>query len=336
MFTRTIPSDASGITTSALGFGCASLFAEPDPRVRQRLLDQAYDLGITHFDVAPMYGMGRAERELGRFAATRRENVVIVTKFGIDVTLTGRLLGRVQRPVRQILARAGGARSQLRERAANSSSGSLGRLLYRDAGFSIDAAARSLRHSLEALRTDYVDVLLLHDPPASLSSIDHVCEALEELKTAGRIRAWGLTGKPGTVSSLAARIGTRTFVTQVHDDELTAGGETGDHTRLRRDVVYGVLSSVVPAIVAHVGADQARSRRWAEAVGVDCASTGAVASLLLARAVRQHPKSVVLFGSTRPAHLGVAVEAVSGPDRRDALDAFEALLRTELLGGPRT
>src|SRR4051812_7191906 len=72
------------VSTSALGLGCAGLFSLPRRADRRAVLDAAYDLGVRHFDVAPMYGLGAAEPELGGFVGGRRDEVTVATKFGIE------------------------------------------------------------------------------------------------------------------------------------------------------------------------------------------------------------------------------------------------------------
>jgi aryl-alcohol dehydrogenase-like predicted oxidoreductase len=51
---------------------------------RLQLLECAYDAGIRHFDTAPYYGYGEAERVLGEFLRGKRDQVTITTKFGIQ------------------------------------------------------------------------------------------------------------------------------------------------------------------------------------------------------------------------------------------------------------
>ena len=87
---RTLTFPDSELETTVLGFGCAHLYGVPRSAERLRLLDAAHDAGIRHFDVAPMYGLGLAERELGRFIRHRRDAVVVATKFGIAPTLFAR------------------------------------------------------------------------------------------------------------------------------------------------------------------------------------------------------------------------------------------------------
>src|SRR4051812_7179235 len=92
------------LPTSALGLGMGHLFRLPKQADRLRILAAAYDAGIVPIDTAPMYGLGVAEAELGRFARGRRDQLVIATKFGITPTLVARTLSVVQGPPRRVLA----------------------------------------------------------------------------------------------------------------------------------------------------------------------------------------------------------------------------------------
>ncbi len=61
--------------------------------------------------------------------------------------------------------------------------------------FSAGAIVRSAEGSLTRLRTDYVDLFQLHNPPAGVLKSDDVREALTKLRKAGKIRAWGISAK---------------------------------------------------------------------------------------------------------------------------------------------
>ena len=54
----------TGIETSCLGFGCASLGSRVDAAEGRRALEAAIDAGVTWFDLAPVYGggAGRGDR----------------------------------------------------------------------------------------------------------------------------------------------------------------------------------------------------------------------------------------------------------------------------------
>jgi aryl-alcohol dehydrogenase-like predicted oxidoreductase len=66
-----------------LGFGCVGLTTLATPKQAIRLLEVAFDLGVRHFDTAPIYGQGYSERLVGRFLSGRRAQVTLATKFGM-------------------------------------------------------------------------------------------------------------------------------------------------------------------------------------------------------------------------------------------------------------
>src|SRR3954466_15030358 len=67
------------VTTSALGYGCSQLMARLGRAESTRLLEAAFDAGISHFDTARSYGYGEAESALGDFIRGRREQVTVAT-----------------------------------------------------------------------------------------------------------------------------------------------------------------------------------------------------------------------------------------------------------------
>ena len=75
-----------GLSASRIGFGCAPMggfdYGPVDDAVSIEAVHAALDGGINFFDVADVYGFGRAEEVLGRALAGRR--AVIATKFGLE------------------------------------------------------------------------------------------------------------------------------------------------------------------------------------------------------------------------------------------------------------
>ncbi len=72
-----------GPMVSAIGLGCLSfggIFGATTDDDSLRCLDAAWDAGITFFDTANVYGMGRSEAVLGRWLKTRGRDAVIATK----------------------------------------------------------------------------------------------------------------------------------------------------------------------------------------------------------------------------------------------------------------
>ncbi len=121
------------------------------------LVTAAREAGIDFFDHADVYG-GAMHRSEERFAealnlsSSEREEIVLQTKAGI------------------VTGADGGP--------------------YFD--FSYDRIVTEVEGSLRALRTDYLDVLLLHRPDA-LVEPEEVARAFDELNAAGKVRAFGVS-----------------------------------------------------------------------------------------------------------------------------------------------
>ena len=82
MQTRAIGS----LEVSLVGLGCNNLGGRLDAQATQRLIDAAIDHGVTLFDTADVYGGdGASEELLGRALGRRRDEVVIATKFGMEL-----------------------------------------------------------------------------------------------------------------------------------------------------------------------------------------------------------------------------------------------------------
>lgn len=76
----------SGLEVSALGLGCMGLSYAYGPTIDRQaaivLIRKAFELGITFFDTAEVYGPFVNEELLGEAVAPIRNEVVIATKFG--------------------------------------------------------------------------------------------------------------------------------------------------------------------------------------------------------------------------------------------------------------
>ena len=322
----TVTLGVNGIRTTSLGFGCASIFRVSSRAERFNLLWVAYDSGLRHFDVAPMYGLGRAEHELGVFARPLRSELTIATKFGIRPRFTVRGLARAQRPVRRLFAARPGLRDQARAHAAAPS-----RRLHEHGGFHAAGARSGLERSLRALRTDYIDLFLLHDPVPGTVRSDEVSAYLERARAAGLIRSWGIAGDVEPTDEVARSFHYGVPVRQLRDDIFVRSLQqrpTGGAF-----VTFGVVAHALAHLVQHVIEDESRRLRWERTVGADCGNPEVAASLLLRTALRDNASGVVLFSSTRPSHIrgaATVLEASCHSPEDSALDAFLNLVDTEL------
>jgi aryl-alcohol dehydrogenase-like predicted oxidoreductase len=124
----------------------------------------AFDAGITFFDTADAYREGYAEQVLGKALASVRDQVVIATKFGYDISDES----------------TAGRRGQ-QERAKD---------------FSLDAVRAALDASLTRLGVDHIDVWQLHNPRMAHIDDDSLFALLEDVRSAGKIATYGVALGP--------------------------------------------------------------------------------------------------------------------------------------------
>jgi D-threo-aldose 1-dehydrogenase len=150
----TVALGRGGLRVSTLALGTAplgNLYAPVAEEDAAATVGSALEAGLTYVDTAPHYGLGLAERRLGRLlAGVPRDRFVVSTK-----------VGRLVRPLApgETADPEGFADSPPAKRVWD---------------FSGDGVRRSLEESLERLGLDRVDILLLHDPD------DHEREAYEQ------------------------------------------------------------------------------------------------------------------------------------------------------------
>jgi aryl-alcohol dehydrogenase-like predicted oxidoreductase len=147
------PLGRTGLEVSEIGFGGWQLcnndsWGGMDVRTAHRLVHAAVDGGINLFDTAPNYAGTQSERVLGDALRGKREQVVLVSKFGHTPD------GQTE--------------------------------------FTVNGFWKSLEGSLGRLRTDYLDVLLLHNPPGEMyAGTDPLWDAMEKARLQGKIRHYG-------------------------------------------------------------------------------------------------------------------------------------------------
>jgi aryl-alcohol dehydrogenase-like predicted oxidoreductase len=88
----------SGLRVSVVGLGCNNFGGRIDLDASRKVVDRAIDLGITLFDTADVYGeRGGSETCLGEILGSRRKDIVLATKFGMDMDDAGVLKGGSRR-----------------------------------------------------------------------------------------------------------------------------------------------------------------------------------------------------------------------------------------------
>ncbi|MCJ2187471.1 aldo/keto reductase [Novosphingobium beihaiensis] len=161
-----------GLSVSRFIFGTASLFNAGDSSARQKLLHSAVEQGFSHFDTAPYYGFGAAERDLAPVLRAY-PGVSVTTKVGIYSP------GGERQPDWLIFGRKVAGRA-------------IKAISRPEIDFSIDRAKRALSDSLSRLGRDHIELYMLHEPEIGLLDTDEWQYWLEKEKSRGRIGAYGL------------------------------------------------------------------------------------------------------------------------------------------------
>jgi methylglyoxal reductase len=154
----------SGISASAIGLGTWAiggwLWGGSDDAASIAAIRASIDNGVTLIDTAPGYGLGHAETLVGEAIASRRDEVIIATKCGLNWHH--------------------GKGTPFFEELGHSVSRYLG----------ADGIRYEVDESLRRLGTDYIDLYITHWQDAA-TPISETLEALEGLKAEGKIRAIG-------------------------------------------------------------------------------------------------------------------------------------------------
>ncbi len=181
--------------SSRLGFGCGGVMGRVGRAQSLRAIAAALDGGITHFDVARLYGYGDAEALLGAALKGRRDKVVIASKFGLTAPRAAGALRALKPIAQKLVATVPGARGVVRSLVG-------GAAQTKDR-FSLASARAALERSLAALQTDYVDLWFLHDCLAA-DLTDELRNFLDAQVAAGKIRAYGVASDIETVAAVRA------------------------------------------------------------------------------------------------------------------------------------
>ena len=295
------PIPGTDVETSRLGFGCAALSSRMSSRSKRRLLEEAFDAGITHFDVARLYGAGEAERDLGAFARTRRDAVTVTTKVGLTPS-GGANRHRVVRIARRTAGRsAPGGRS-----------------------FGVADVRTSFEASLRTLGLEHVDVLLLHEcRPEEVT--EELVAFLDDCVRRGLARATGVATGMAETAVLVERRQQFPAVVQIPFSVLAR-----ESPPFRASIVHSVLAHDLQLLRHGLLRSHRDAASWSALLGFDCADAGALARFLLACALDLTEDGLVLFSSRQPARVRSDAASLSSEADRREREVALAALRDEL------
>lgn len=284
---------SSGRQTTLLGFGCSSLMGAMGRRESLATLEEAFNAGIRHFDVAPMYGYGQAESCLGEFAGRHRSDITITTKYGIPAPKNASLVGMARPLARAVLKRVPGLKQRLIGAASTVTHAP------QKSRFTAAEARASLDNSLAALRTDRIDAWLLHEAEADDLQDDELLRLLEDEVVKGRVGIFGVGSEAAKIEGLLASRPAYCRMLQYEWSVFDAPAAPDGPFRIH----YRALSGNFRSLYQSLASRAELCHRWSEEVGADLKNRAQLAALMLKAALVMNPSSVILFSSKNPSHI---------------------------------
>jgi D-threo-aldose 1-dehydrogenase len=296
----------SGRHTTRLGFGCSSLMGAIGRGDSLRLLEAAYDAGIRHFDVAPMYGYGEAESCLGEFLRHHRDQVTITTKYGIAPAKNSALIRAGRRLAAPVIKQI----PSLKQRIAKT----VNAVVRNDERptFTAAQAKASLDRSLASLGTDRIDLWLLHEVTAHNLEDDNLLRFLEDLVQQGTIGTFGIGSNAGKIPALLAErpayCRTLQYEWSMLDSPIL---DSPIPTSKPFRIHHRALSDNFRALNAALVKNKSLCQRWSLSTNADLSHAETLANLMLKVALRTNPSSIVLFSSKNPRHIQANVNTAA-------------------------
>lgn len=238
-----------------------------------RMIHTCIENGITTFDHADIYGGYTTEAEFGKAFAESgisRDKIQLISKCGIQHTVG-------DRPTK-----------------------------VKHYDYSKEYILWSAENSLKFLQTDHLDILLLHRP-SPLMNPDEIAEAVEQLKSQGKIKAFGVSNFTSSQTELI-RSRTDVFCNQI---EFSA---THLDPMLDGSFDYMMVNKIKPMAWSPIGSifkeHNNQTHRLKLLLSQLVAKYGVTADVILLAWILQHPAGITpVSGSVSPERLKNQIKA---------------------------
>jgi len=273
------------IINQRLGFGCGRLKGGIDKPNSLSLVHAALDMGIRHFDTAPMYGLGASEPVLGEALKGRTEPVTVFTKAGLARPSAPTLMQTARRLIKPMANLIPGLRQALLKGMAARAN---------PANFNPAFIDQSFKTSLRLLQRERMDGLLLHEatPGDDLRPLNSLLDGYVD---SGLLGSYGSsTGEP--LIFLVPFGAIRQY--RCPDPSAAQALEQPPHT----DILHGAFRYIAPAIAEVISRDKELGEHLASLLPAGIAPASATGALALAYVLGQH-NNRVLFSTDQPKRL---------------------------------
>jgi aryl-alcohol dehydrogenase-like predicted oxidoreductase len=310
--TETIEIGGPDIVASRIALGTWAIggwmWGGSDTRSAFRTIQAAIDHGVNIIDTAPVYGFGLAEEIVGRALAPNGRRKRILIATKCGLEWQGNKLRRNASP---------------------------------------DRIREEIEESLKRLRTDYIDIYLLHWPDAVVP-IEETAGAFAKLLKEGKIRAIGVSNldraQTERFSQIAPVLTTQPpynlFERDIETDLLPYAKEAGLVILAYSALCRGLLSGRMSSETRFEGDDlrridpkfqQPRFNQYLAAVsaldGFARANFGKSVLALALRWILDQGPTIALWGARRPEQLGAIAEVTGWSLDKPTMHEIDRILR---------
>lgn len=268
----------TGLEVTRLGYGAMEIRGSRIWKGRpvsdeqaETILNAVLDEGINFIDTSNCYGT--SEEFIGKYISHRRSEFHLSTKCGCLI-----------------------------ERKDDTTDNTLH-------VFTRENILRGLHESLERMKTDYVDIIPLHNPKVEISEREKVVEVLQEMRDQGKARHVSISTKLPDLRTYLEWDVFDTFqipysaLEREHEDAITASGKAGIGIIIRGGVARG-----------EPGAGLGKEDNWKkfEDAGLDeLREQGESRTSFMLRFTLTHPHAnTIIVGTLQPDHLKENVQAI--------------------------
>ena len=175
--------------------------------------------------------------------------------------------------------------------------------------FTADQARESLERSLRALRSERIDIWLLHEVGAQDLADDGLLRLLEDMVANGTIGSFGVGSEAARVETLLRLRPAYCQTLQYEWSVLDSKVPQTDAFRIHHRALTNNFRSLHTALISR----PATCKRWSQAVGLDLAAAETLGSLMLRASLLMNPESIILFSSKRAKHVQSNVATAVNP-----------------------
>lgn len=276
-----------------VGFGCAGLTSLNDTNAAIELLETAFENGITHYDVARLYGMGAAERIVGDFAKNKRDKITITTKLGLNPPAYMPVNSGIAVRIKKLIKHLPGVQ-KLAKRALHASV---------KPDFSITNAEKSLHTSLKELQTDRIDYLLLHEATVADANNEELIRFLDDACQQGKIGRYGVGTAFDKLDNDCALFPKKFYVFQFDSDPLNENIGHLKHSASKLLITHSVLRNMDALFSGITATTSDELRSLAGNIHADIFNTADRAAVVLYYCACINNNGITLFSSTKKSNI---------------------------------